>query len=80
MQENTMPFTGAEVVTKLCTDVAFFDFPEKNGKKYIRLRDINPDYTLEDVRNLTSAKYDLAENIGKYWEWKEFWIIKNASN
>lgn len=69
-----MPFTGAEVVTTLCTDVGFFDFPMKNGKKSIRLRDINPDYTLEDVKNLTSAKYDLAEEIGKYGDWEKLWI------
>ena len=53
-------------MTKLCTDVAFFEFPEKNGKKYIKLRDINSEYTLEDVRNLTDAKFDMAEDIGKY--------------
>lgn len=62
IESCTLPLTGSNCVNKLVTDMGFFKFD--NGK--ITLCDIANGFTLEDLRNSTGAKFNIAETIGTY--------------
>ena len=62
MQTCSLPITGADCVKKLVTDKGFFKII--NGK--MTLFDIAEGYTLEDLRNMTDAKFLVADELGTY--------------
>ena len=62
VEKCSLPLTGSNCVTKLVTDMGFFKFIDRK----ITLFDIASGYTLEDLRNNTKAKFNVAEQIGTY--------------
>jgi 3-oxoacid CoA-transferase subunit B len=54
-----LPLTGAGVVDMVITDLAVFTIDKKDGKG-MRLIELAPGVSAEEVRNRTQAKYDVA--------------------
>ena len=53
-RECTLPLTGRQVVHRLITDLAVFDFPPKGGMSLIELQD---GITLDEVQKQTEAHF-----------------------
>mmetsp|Transcript_14500 Transcript_14500/g.16021 ORF Transcript_14500/g.16021 Transcript_14500/m.16021 type:complete len:501 (+) Transcript_14500:241-1743(+) len=59
VQNCSIPITGPQVVSRLITDMAVFDFP--NGE--ITLVEIAPGLTLDDVKAATDCEFKVADDI-----------------
>ena len=59
VKECTMPLTAIHCVDKIITEMAVIDVTEEG----LLLREINPEYSLEDVINATDAKLIIDENL-----------------
>lgn len=53
----TLPLTGRNVVDMLVTDLAVFERPDRNGLPF-RLVETAPGVSIDDVRRLTSARFE----------------------
>ena len=58
-KECTLPLTGKQVVQRLITDLAVFDF-ESNKMTLVELRD---GVTLEEVKEKTEASFEISANL-----------------
>lgn len=58
LKKCTLPLTGKAVVDMIITELAVFEFI--NGKLY--LTELMPDISLEDVKKVTPASYEIALN------------------
>jgi 3-oxoacid CoA-transferase subunit B len=61
-KECTLPLTGKQVVHRLITDLAVFDFTEKG----MILIETAPGVSVEEIREKTEADFVVAENIKIY--------------
>lgn len=61
-KECTLPLTGKQVVHRLITDLAVFDFTEKG----MMLIETAPGVSVEEIREKTEADFVVAENIKIY--------------
>ena len=61
LPECTLPLTGVQVVSLLVTDLGVFDvLPNGAG---LRLIEIAPGVSLEDLRAATAAEFEVADNL-----------------
>lgn len=63
LHQCTLPLTGVNVVNTLVTEYAIFSF--KNKKMY--LEEITNDITLEELKSITEANYDISSDL-RIWE------------
>ncbi|KMK76844.1 3-oxoacid CoA-transferase subunit B [Alkalihalobacillus pseudalcaliphilus] len=56
-----LPLTGTEVVSRLITDRAVFDFTDKG----MMLIEILSDESVEEIRSITEAEFTVAEHLAK---------------
>lgn len=60
--ECTLPLTAAGAVEMLVTELAVFDFGRVEGRRRIRLTELMPGASLEEVRMKTAAAFEVALN------------------
>ncbi|WPG98957.1 succinyl-CoA:3-ketoacid-coenzyme A transferase-like protein [Acrodontium crateriforme] len=63
VQHCTLPLTGARVVSTIITDLCVFQVDRKRGG--LTLTELAPDVEVEEVRQKTGAKFEVAENLGR---------------
>lgn len=59
VENNRMPFTGKNVVSKLITEMAVFEFDEKG----IILTELFEDSNIDEIKKKTECKFRISENI-----------------
>jgi 3-oxoacid CoA-transferase subunit B len=63
LRECTLPLTGAGVVDLIITDLGVFEIAQKGHNGGLRLVNIAPDVTLEELRQKTEAEFSVAETV-----------------
>ncbi|EMC93979.1 hypothetical protein BAUCODRAFT_216969 [Baudoinia panamericana UAMH 10762] len=63
VQNCTLPLTGARVVSTIITDLCVFDVDRKKGE--LTLIELAPGVELDEVKQKTGAKFNVAENLGR---------------
>jgi len=63
LRRCTLPLTGAGVVDLVITDLGVFEVGSKGTDGTLRLIDIAPDVTLEEIRSKTEAAFSLAPDL-----------------
>lgn len=59
LKECTLPYTAVNVVTMIVTEMCVMEFTDKG----LVLTELNPEYTLEQVKEVTPAEYTVSENL-----------------
>jgi 3-oxoacid CoA-transferase len=62
VQECGLPLTGARCVSLIITDLAVFEVNREKGG--LRLIETAPGVSVEEIREKTEAKFEVAENLG----------------
>jgi 3-oxoacid CoA-transferase len=62
VQECGLPLTGARCVSLIITDLAVFEVNREKGG--LRLIETAPGVSVEEIREKTEAKFEIAENLG----------------
>ena len=60
LEECSLPLTGKNVVSRLITDLAVFDFNRERGMTLVELFE---GVTLETVKSLTGCKFEIANDL-----------------
>jgi 3-oxoacid CoA-transferase B subunit len=60
LKECTLPLTGVKCVKKIVTELGVFDVLSEGGFK---LLEIAPDVSIEDIKNATSGKLIITDNV-----------------
>lgn len=60
--ECALPLTGARTVSQIITELAVFDVDRQKGA--LRLVEMAPGVTLEEVRAKTGCEFTVAESLG----------------
>jgi 3-oxoacid CoA-transferase B subunit len=60
LKECTMPLTGVGVVDLIITELAVFEVSSDKG---LRLIEKHPDVTVERIREVTDAPFEVSENL-----------------
>ncbi|MBN8930068.1 MAG: succinyl-CoA--3-ketoacid-CoA transferase [Rhodospirillales bacterium 69-11] len=63
LKSCTLPLTGAAVVDLVITDLGVFEVLEKGGTAGLRLIDLAPDVTLDEIRAKTEASFSVAPGL-----------------
>jgi 3-oxoacid CoA-transferase subunit B len=63
LKRCTLPLTGAGVVDLVITELGVFEIPVKGQDSGLRLIDIAPDVTVEEIRSKTEAPFTVAEGV-----------------
>ena len=66
LQACTLPLTGARCVSTIITDLCVFDVDRKKGK--LILIEVADGVTVDEIKQKTGAKFEVAENLGKMEE------------
>lgn len=66
----TLPVTGPACIDLLITEKAVFNF--KSGK--IQLQEISEKCSLEELRQITDADFDVADNLGKMEDFESKYV------
>jgi 3-oxoacid CoA-transferase B subunit len=62
LKECRLPITGERVASRIITELAVFDVDKEKG---LTLIEIAPDTTLEHVRSVTEAPFEVSPNLKK---------------
>nr|POF06920.1 succinyl-coa:3-ketoacid coenzyme a transferase 1, mitochondrial [Quercus suber] len=63
VQHCTLPLTGARCVSTIITDLCVFEVDRKKG--FLTLTELAPGVEVDEIRQKTDAKFEIAENLGR---------------
>lgn len=65
VQECALPLTGARVVSTIITDLCVFEVDREGAQGGLTLVELAPGVTVEEVREKTDARFEVAESLGE---------------
>ena len=63
LRECNLPLTGRRCIDHVLTELGWFDVVETEAGRHLRLREIAPGETVESIRRVTDARFDVAPNL-----------------